>query len=303
MGFSYYEYNYMKHAPEFDVPEDDPNYSSENGVLFNKEKTVLLRFPTESPMREYTVPDSVEELGMFAFGRCTLKSLHLNRVKRAALHAIWNCEQLSDLDFGTEIEVLTEGLLFGCHSLRHLTIPPNVRELEDCSIEMCTNLDEIVIPKTVKKLSRVPFGCSGSILLRLEYCDALLFVREQPLKGGKDGSLIDFEDYDSAFQRLQFETRPLTAFLRVAYPVDLTEEWHRFYLSFLRSHIRELTDQFFAENRAEWMQMAIECGIIYKDNIDWMIEDSTRAGTTAITALLLNYKKKVMPEADDEFEL
>ena len=302
MSFSYYDYFYMKKAPEFHIPEDDPNYFSEDGILFNKDKTVLLRFPTEGPIRHYKLPDSVEEIGQFAFGKCLLESLDLNRLKRAGKRAVWNCENLRELNFGTEIQVLTEGIVFGCHNLRELTIPPNVRELEDCSVEMCTNLQDVVIPKTVKKLGSAPFGCSGSVIMHFEYNGAVIFVREQALKSGKNGKLVDFEDYDSAFQRLQFETRPLTAFLRLAYPADLTEEWRKFYTSFLRRHIRELTDEFFAKNRVDWMRILIERGVIYEDNIDMMIVDSTNAGTTAITALLLDYKRKSVSK-EDEFEL
>ena len=303
MGFFYYDYFYMKEAPEFHIPEDDPLYSSQDGVLFNKDKTVLLRFPTESPIREYTVPDSVEKLGQFAFGKCKLETLKLNRVKSADMRAIWDCPNLRTLDFGTELSVITEGMVWGCHNLRQLTIPPNVTELEDCAIEMCTNLQDIVIPKTVKKLARVPFGCSGSITMHFEYNGAVIFVREQPLTPGKNGALIDFEEYDSAFQRLQFETRPLTAFLRLAYPADLTEEWRKFYTIFLRCHLRELTDDFFAKNRVEWMRLLVERDIIYADNIDRMIADSTKAETTTITAMLLEYKRRIAPEQDDEFEL
>ena len=38
------------------------------------------------------------------------------------------------------------------------------------------------------------------------------------------------------------------------------------------------------------------------NNIDMMIVDSTNAGTTAITALLLDYKRKSVSK-EDEFEL
>ena len=63
-----------------------------------------------------------------------------------------------------------------------------------------------------------------------------------------------------------------------------------------------MTDEFFAKNRVDWMRILIERGVIYEDNIDMMIVDSTNAGTTAITALLLDYKRKSVSK-EDEFEL
>ena len=53
-------------------------YSSENGVLFNKDKTTLLRYPAAKPGATYTVPKSVTCIGENAFGQCTaLKELTL----------------------------------------------------------------------------------------------------------------------------------------------------------------------------------------------------------------------------------
>ena len=54
-------------------------YSSENGVLFNKDKTTLLRYPVAKPGATYTVPKSVTCIGENAFGQCTaLKELTLS---------------------------------------------------------------------------------------------------------------------------------------------------------------------------------------------------------------------------------
>lgn len=54
-------------------------YSSENGVLFNKNKTTLLRYPAAKPGTTYTVPKSVTCIGENAFGQCTaLKELTLS---------------------------------------------------------------------------------------------------------------------------------------------------------------------------------------------------------------------------------
>ena len=308
MAFDFRAQEYKEKAPEFHIPDEDPNYSSKDGILFNKDKTALLRFPTESPVREYRLPDSVEEIQAYSFGRCRLESLDLNKLKRAKSKAFWNCESLRKLNLGTEIEVLPRGMFFGCHGLRSLDIPPNVRELRDCFVELCSNLNEITIPKTVKKMGTMPFGC-GNIIVHLEYNGAVIHVREQSLLPGTNGELVDLKYYDSTFRQFALATqlrnsyRPLTAFLRLAYPVDLTEEWREFYVKFLRRYIREFASEVFSQNKVDWVRILIEQGVIFEDNIDRLIQDSAAAGTTAITALLLDCKRKRMPEQDDEFEL
>ncbi len=54
---------------EINVDENNPYYSSENGVLFSKDKSTLIRFPKEKKGK-YTVPDSVTEIGNYAFSNC-----------------------------------------------------------------------------------------------------------------------------------------------------------------------------------------------------------------------------------------
>ena len=61
-----------------EVDDDNPNYSSESGVLFNKDKTLLIHFPVKSELQTYVVPDTVVEIADNAFGECrSLRSIEL----------------------------------------------------------------------------------------------------------------------------------------------------------------------------------------------------------------------------------
>ena len=52
---------------EIIVDESNPYFSSEDGVLFNKDKTVLLKYPEDKKDKTYTVPDGVTEIAAEAF--------------------------------------------------------------------------------------------------------------------------------------------------------------------------------------------------------------------------------------------
>ena len=53
------------------IDAENPNYSvDEYGVLFNKDKTVLIQYPCGSPLTEYTIPDSVKTVQTYAFNKC-----------------------------------------------------------------------------------------------------------------------------------------------------------------------------------------------------------------------------------------
>lgn len=49
------------------VASDNEYYSDEDGVLFNKEKTELIRYPKDKSEDAYTIPDSVEKICARAF--------------------------------------------------------------------------------------------------------------------------------------------------------------------------------------------------------------------------------------------
>ncbi|MBR3534700.1 MAG: leucine-rich repeat protein [Oscillospiraceae bacterium] len=54
-------------ADYFEVSDDNKYYSSENGVLYNKDKTKLIRFPAHNEITKFVVPDSVEAITDNAF--------------------------------------------------------------------------------------------------------------------------------------------------------------------------------------------------------------------------------------------
>lgn len=49
------------------VAEGNPNYCSENGVLFNQDKTVLIQYPAAKADASYAVPEGVTEIGSESF--------------------------------------------------------------------------------------------------------------------------------------------------------------------------------------------------------------------------------------------
>ena len=54
-----------------DVSENNKKYCSENGVLFNKNKTILIYYPIGKVDKTYIIPDSVTIIDAYAFYGCT----------------------------------------------------------------------------------------------------------------------------------------------------------------------------------------------------------------------------------------
>ena len=52
------------------VASDNPNYIGIDGVLFNKDKTMIVVYPASKDGSEYTIPNSVTTIGELAFFYC-----------------------------------------------------------------------------------------------------------------------------------------------------------------------------------------------------------------------------------------
>ena len=55
---------------QINVASGNTAYCSENGILFNKEKTTLICYPAGKPETDYTIPSSVTVIGKNAFSDC-----------------------------------------------------------------------------------------------------------------------------------------------------------------------------------------------------------------------------------------
>ncbi len=107
-----------------DVDKSNPNYTSVDGVLFNKDKTTILRHPSEKSDKQYIIPDGVKTIGTFTFYGCSrlTEVIIPNSVKRIRRCAFWGCKSLTSIiipDSVTEMEVYafdkTKKLTVKCH--------------------------------------------------------------------------------------------------------------------------------------------------------------------------------------------
>ena len=117
-----------------DVDESNPFFSSSEGVLFNKDATLLIQFPRQFAQPSYVVPNSVEVIGESAFRAAEL----LQKVQfdsGSKLNKISNCAfcyaaSLSETIFPSDsvLLVIGEGS-FDSTSLTKFTFPRSVKEI------------------------------------------------------------------------------------------------------------------------------------------------------------------------------
>lgn len=119
-GVTYIEegaFRSCKSLKNIEVSKDNSSFTSVDGVLFNKDKTELLKYPTGSSNTTYTVPDSVTTIGYRAFDySASLESIVIGAgVTHIGENAFKNCTALKDVYYkGTQeqwnqVVIETEG--------------------------------------------------------------------------------------------------------------------------------------------------------------------------------------------------
>ncbi len=129
---------------EINVDEGNTTYSSEDGVLFNKDKTSLYKFPTGKSLDGYTIPESVEVIISGAFSEYS-KNQNANYENGLLTVGKWIVDAKSD----------------GVSGNYEINVSENVTNIANTVFSLCENLKSISIPKNITSIGRNAFNCES----------------------------------------------------------------------------------------------------------------------------------------------
>jgi len=147
----------------FNVDSNNTNFSSKDGVLYNKNATLLLYCPTTF-QNSFTIPSSVTSIGNYAFARCIgLTSINIPAsVTSIGNEAFSECSGLTFMNIPSSISTLGVYVFNSCTGLTSINIPSSVTAIGYGTFFQCTGLTSIYLPSSVTEIGDVAFlGCSG----------------------------------------------------------------------------------------------------------------------------------------------
>lgn len=193
------------------VDSANENYSSVDGVLFRKDQKVLYIFPSGKSKTVYSIPNSVTNIGFYAFYGCsalssviipdsvtdigsyafyksTITSITIpNSVTSIGIMSFRYCPNLSSVIIGEGLEKIMSNTFEGCSKLTNIAIGSGVKSIDYQAFRACSSLTSITIPQSVTSISEAAFdSCSKLTAFDVDVAnenysstDGVLFSKDQ----------------------------------------------------------------------------------------------------------------------------
>lgn len=115
-----------------DVDENNESYMSEDGVLFDKEQTSIIHYPSKRQGSSYTIPDGVERIEYGAFsGSVNLGTINIpDSVKYIGEFAFDTCHNLTSLTIPDGVTTICQGMAADCEKLSSIKFPDTITILD-----------------------------------------------------------------------------------------------------------------------------------------------------------------------------
>nr|MCR4584954.1 leucine-rich repeat domain-containing protein [Lachnospiraceae bacterium] len=169
------------------VTGGNQNYHSVDGVVYNSGYTCLIKYPSAKEGGSYVIPDTVTEIGAYAFYGCSaLTDLTIPAsVTAIGAFAFAECSALKDITIPASVtdigrcafvhcdtltsitmSVIGDFCFMECSALTSVVINDGVKEISYGAFRYCPSLAAISIPKSITKIQDNAFeGCNANAVI------------------------------------------------------------------------------------------------------------------------------------------
>ena len=157
-SIEYGAFRYCTSLKEINVDKNNKNYSSVNGVLFNKDKTTLIQYPEGKTDTEYSIPNSVTSIGDSTF---------------------YNCTSLTEVTIGSSVTSIDSDAFYGCTNLKEINVNKNNKNYSSAN-GVLFNKDKTTLIKYPEGKTDIEYSIPNSVTSiensAFHYCESLTKV-------------------------------------------------------------------------------------------------------------------------------
>lgn len=162
---------------QIELDSNNNYFCVENGVLFNKTKTVLIAYLQKSQDSVYVIPSSVVEIADGAFSNANgLKKIIASKsLKLIGASAFAYCVNLKEIELPNSVLKIGNKAFESCHKLERIRIPSKVKAIQAKTFASCYALKELVLPSSLDTIAFDAFTeCGG--LNRVKFPPSLKYI-------------------------------------------------------------------------------------------------------------------------------
>jgi hypothetical protein len=148
---------------EINVLPDNANFSSNDGVLFDKNQTILIKYPN-GKAGNYSTPNTVKTILSYAFSNSNLLNNVTigNSVTKIENSAFLDCANLDSISIGNGVISIGYQTFYNCQKLTSAIIGNSVTTIGFETFYNCINLKGIILPNYLTTIETGLFeNCSG----------------------------------------------------------------------------------------------------------------------------------------------
>lgn len=175
---------------EIKVDPENPYFSEKDGVVFSKDGTKLIVFPS-GRSGDYQIPDGTVSVGDYAF---------------------YYCVNVSSITVPGSVRSLGEGAFGNCSSLTKAVLKEGLEEIGEYAFQSSSGIRDIIIPASVKSVGKNGLRLSSGCRIRVLSTDTVwaddAFRDSALIAGKKDSTLQKYaEDRGYTFVELSADNR------------------------------------------------------------------------------------------------
>lgn len=146
------------------VSSGNPAYVSIDGILFNKNKTEIIRYPEGKNSTRYSIPTSVTSIGDYSFAYCNnLENIIIpDSVNSIGKAAFIDCKKLTNITIPVNVIHIKDFAFSNCINLKIISLPSSVTDIGESAFENCIELKSVtILNKSAKITDRAFLDCEN----------------------------------------------------------------------------------------------------------------------------------------------
>ena len=134
----------------FIVDKDNSVFCDIDGILCNKEKDILVKFPCSRKGSLYKIPENIKYIINGAFNNCSMDEIQLNNTMNSISEMAFYSSKIKKMHIPKNIKAIGTNCFFDCNAMEKITFDEGVERIESRAFQVCSALKEIKFPKSLK---------------------------------------------------------------------------------------------------------------------------------------------------------